>query len=247
MKRPFIRTILYYVSFTVLAHFVCKSFSSRLTSLNIFIVIETEAIQLSTTLLNECYSNSISEPEENLEIEKEEEVHMIASSPASVASSQLSDFKETCLRVEEAEMAKRRAEELTNSAAALAEFITHISDILRRIGELDMLKVATSMQALTSKTLKHKSGDVAAGENEESEDRTPPEARLSRREISALYQESAQVRVAGSISNVRTGHLVRLLTVLLVNIRDASSLVAPHPTPVCNTFDLLNSKQICMP
>uniref|UniRef100_A0A0V0J446 Nipped-B protein n=1 Tax=Schistocephalus solidus TaxID=70667 RepID=A0A0V0J446_SCHSO len=164
-------------------------------------------------------------------------------SPVSVASSRLSvvrDFVQT----EEAELEKQRcSEELTNSAAALTRFTAHISDILRRIEELDLLKIASAIRVTAAAPSAAAVAD-ASDEGEEGKeggfsgdvrsatvDRTPVEARLSRREINALYHESGQVRVAGSMSTVPTGHLVRLLTLLLVNIRDAAALPAPNPTP----------------
>nr|VZH93445.1 unnamed protein product [Spirometra erinaceieuropaei] len=163
-------------------------------------------------------------------------------SPVSVASSQLSaarDFFQT----EEPELEKQRcSEELTNSAAALTKFTAHISDILRRIEELDLLKIASAIRmTTTTTTTTSTSVNDVSDEGEEGGfsgdvrsagvDRTPVEARLGRREINALYHESGQVRVAGSMSTVPTGHLVRLLTLLLVNIRDAATLPAPNPTP----------------
>ncbi len=104
------------------------------------------------------------------------------SPPLSIASTALSNF-DRAEEVTEAE--KRKAEETTKFAAALAHFTAHITDLLRRVGGLDLLKIAAEMSTAP-----------IDGEEEGQEDQTPSEARLSRREIHTLYQEAERVRVA---------------------------------------------------
>ncbi|VEL40661.1 unnamed protein product [Protopolystoma xenopodis] len=64
-------------------------------------------------------------------------------------------------------------------------------------------------------------------------DYLPSSARLSVCEAATLCSESAQIRVAGSMSTVPTGRLVRFLTLLLINMRDAAMLAPQPPSQVC--------------
>lgn len=159
----------------------------------------------------------------------------------SIASTALSGFN----RMEEVTEAERRkAEEVAKFAAALTHFSAHITVLLGRVGGLELVKIAGEM---TTAPIFAKGGggedgiETGGGADEGTPDQTPEEARLSRRDLNTLYQEAEQVRVAGSISNEPNGRLVRLLNLLLVNIQDAVSLMAPNPTPVSNFYFLLGT------
>ncbi|VDK39895.1 unnamed protein product [Taenia asiatica] len=153
-------------------------------------------------------------------------------SPSSnmAASSDLSDSERTEM-VMEAE--KRITEEVAKFAATWTRFSTHISEFLLRVGSLDLSKTAGDM-SITA---------VDPGEDLNSVvDQTPVEARLSRREVNTLYHEAEEARVSGSISNEPNGRLVRFLNLLRVNIRDASSLMAPNPT-IVNFKELIQRRK----
>ncbi|CUT99425.1 nipped B protein delangin scc2 [Echinococcus multilocularis] len=146
------------------------------------------------------------------------------------ASSDLSDSDRTEM-VMEAE--KRIAEEVAKFAATWTHFSAHISEFLLRVGGLDLSKTAGDMCIAA----------VDPGEDFSSVvDQTPVEARLSRREVNALYHEAEEARVSGFISNEPNGRLVRFLNLLRVNIRDASSLMAPNPT-VANFKELIQRRK----
>uniref|UniRef100_A0A5K3FIG4 Nipped-B protein n=2 Tax=Mesocestoides corti TaxID=53468 RepID=A0A5K3FIG4_MESCO len=163
-------------------------------------------------------SSAMDDDDENDELSALKAATRLPSPPPSVATTDLSDFDRT---EEVLEAEKRKAEEVTKFAAAFTHFTAHITDLLRRVGGLDLLKIAGEMSSVP----------VDPGEDgEEFPDQTPVEARLSRRELNTLYQEADDVRVAGSMSNEPNGRLVRLLNLLLVNIRDAACLAAPNPT-----------------
>ncbi|VDD76251.1 unnamed protein product [Mesocestoides corti] len=165
-------------------------------------------------------SSAMDDDDENDELSALKAATRLPSPPPSVATTDLSDFDRT---EEVLEAEKRKAEEVTKFAAAFTHFTAHITDLLRRVGGLDLLKIAGEMSSVP----------VDPGEDgEEFPDQTPVEARLSRRELNTLYQEADDVRVAGSMSNEPNGRLVRLLNLLLVNIRDAACLAAPNPTNV---------------
>lgn len=141
----------------------------------------------------------------------------------------VSDFSDSDRAEMVAEAEKRIAEEVAKFAATATDFSNHISEFLLRVGGLDLTRVAGDMSVSAI--------DPAAGQNDSAStvDQTPVEARLSRREINALYNEAEEVRVAGAISDEPSGRLVRFLNLLRVNIRDASSLVAPNPTLVSHS------------
>ncbi|VUZ55635.1 unnamed protein product [Hymenolepis diminuta] len=122
------------------------------------------------------------------------------------------------------EAEKRIAEEVAKFAATATGFSNHISEFLLRVGGLDLLKYAGEMSMTTVDPV------GGRGDSATMVDQTPVEARLSRREVNALYNEAEEVRVAGSISDEPSGRLVRFLNLLRVHIRDASSLMAPNPT-----------------
>lgn len=144
-------------------------------------------------------------------------------SPSSnmAASSDLSDSDRTEMVIE---AEKRITEEVAKFAATWTRFSTHISEFLLRVGSLDLSKIAGDMSITV----------VDPG------DQTPVEARLSRREVNTLYHEAEEARVSGSISNEPNGRLVRFLNLLRVNIRDASSLMAPNPTIVSTLLCFLH-------
>lgn len=138
--------------------------------------------------------------------------------------SDLSDSDRTEMIVE---AEKRSAEEVAKHAATSTNFSNQVSEILLRVGSLDLFKFAGEMNVSAV--------DPANGHGDDPSimvDQTPPEARLSRREVNALYNEAEEVRVAGLISDEPSGRLVRFLNLLRVHIRDASALMAPNPTLV---------------
>ncbi|VDO00062.1 unnamed protein product, partial [Rodentolepis nana] len=135
------------------------------------------------------------------------------------------------------EAEKRIAEEVAKFAATATDFSNHISQFLLRVGGLDLLKFAGEMNVTAV--------DPVAGHGDDSAtmvDQTPVEARLSRREVNALYNEAEEVRVAGSISDEPSGRLVRFLNLLRVHIRDASALMAPNPT-IADFKDLIQRRK----
>ncbi|OON22852.1 hypothetical protein X801_01241 [Opisthorchis viverrini] len=107
-------------------------------------------------------------------------------------------------------------DDLVTAASVLAQFTARLGKILRRVEELDLLKLAYDINMRKTK--------VAAGGDEfENEikcaDLVPDAVRLSRHELNVLYTESAQVRLAGSMYTIPTGRLVRFLTLILVNMQ----------------------------
>nr|CDS29043.1 nipped B protein (delangin) (scc2) [Hymenolepis microstoma] len=135
------------------------------------------------------------------------------------------------------EAEKRIAEEVAKFAATATDFSNHISQFLLRVGGLDLLKFAGEMNVAAV--------DPVVGHGDDSAtmvDQTPVEARLSRREVNALYNEAEEVRVAGSISDEPSGRLVRFLNLLRIHIRDASALMAPNPT-IADFKDLIQRRK----
>ncbi|VDM32359.1 unnamed protein product [Hydatigera taeniaeformis] len=152
------------------------------------------------------------------------------SSSNMAVSSDLSDSDRTEMVIE---AEKRISEEVGKFAVTWAHFSTHISEFLLRVGSLDLSKTAGDMSIAA----------VDPGEDSSSAvDQTPVTVRLSRREVNFLYHEAEEARVAGSISNEPNGRLVRFLNLLRVNIRDASSLMAPNPT-ITNFKELIQRRK----
>ena len=148
--------------------------------------------------------------------------------PPSTHSSSSSDLSDSDRAEMVVEAEKRIAEEVTKFAATSTHLSTHISELLLRVGSLDLSKTAAELGTIT---MVGEPGDEEPSPAT-AVDPVPVEARLSRREVYALYQEAEDIWVAGSISNEPNGRLVRFLNLLRVNIRDAVALKAPNPTIV---------------
>ncbi|KAF5399457.1 hypothetical protein PHET_07558 [Paragonimus heterotremus] len=122
-----------------------------------------------------------------------------------------------------------RSEELTISASALTQFTNRLGEILRRVEELDLLKLASSVGL--PKSANFHGDDEFCGDSS----LIPSTARLSRHELSALYTESAQIRLGGAMYTIPTGRLVRFLTLLLVNMQTGVQL----PTSPLTTAEVV--------
>ncbi|CAL8108465.1 unnamed protein product [Calicophoron daubneyi] len=144
------------------------------------------------------------------------------SSPSSLSAH--SERGDLCSATESSDLDGQENEDGTS---ILSQFTTHLGKILRRVEELDLLKLASP--TTTGEHKRHKSDHVA----ESSDSACIPEAaRLSRHELSVLYTESAKVRLNGSMFTIPTGRLVRFLTLLLVNMQEGAHT---SPSPVSTT------------
>ena len=130
-------------------------------------------------------------------------------------------------------------------SVSLNNFTSRLSRILRRVEELDLLKLAVSVgnKVRTTNGTTFASGNKIEGDeldemdNQDSPSLAFPEsARLTHQEIVTLCTESARVRASGSMSTIPTGRLVRFLTLLSVNMKEAAHITGPFPTKVRLTF-----------
>ncbi|KAA3678482.1 cohesin loading factor subunit SCC2 [Paragonimus westermani] len=135
------------------------------------------------------------------------------SSPSPSVTSLLGEDGGHCSADNDSDTERIRSEELTISASALTQFTNRLGEILRRVEELDLLKLASTVGL--PKSTNFYGDDEFCGDSSS----IPSAARLSRHELSALYTESAQIRLGGAMYTIPTGRLVRFLTLLLVNMQ----------------------------
>nr|CAH8872970.1 unnamed protein product [Trichobilharzia regenti] len=114
-----------------------------------------------------------------------------------------------------------------SSSTVLHQFTSRLSKILRRVEELDLLQLAAVVQNKLGATYK-KNSDQEDSDNSSTRNNIssmlPDSARLTKQEIISLCSDSAKIRSAGSMSTIPTGRLVRFLTLLLVNMQEATSV-----------------------
>ncbi|KAF7236410.1 hypothetical protein EG68_11334, partial [Paragonimus skrjabini miyazakii] len=151
------------------------------------------------------------------------------SSPSPSVTSLLEEDGGHCSADNDSDAERIRSEELTISASALTQFTNRLGEILRRVEELDLLKLASSVGL--PKSANFHGDDEFCGDSS----LIPSTARLSRHELSALYTESAQLRLGGAMYTIPTGRLVRFLTLLLVNMQTGVQL----PTSPLTTAEVV--------
>ncbi|KAF6779173.1 hypothetical protein AHF37_02014 [Paragonimus kellicotti] len=151
------------------------------------------------------------------------------SSPSPSVTSLLEEDGGHCSADNDSDAERIRSEELTISASALTQFTNRLGEILRRVEELDLLKLASNVGL--PKSANFHGDDEFCGDSS----LIPITARLSRHELSALYTESAQIRLGGAMYTIPTGRLVRFLTLLLVNMQTGVQL----PTSPLTTAEVV--------
>ncbi|TPP63921.1 hypothetical protein FGIG_01028 [Fasciola gigantica] len=170
-----------------------------------------------------------------------QEKQSTCSSPSSLSAQSEDDRQGSA---DDSDEARHQSEELTEAAAALAQFTARLSKILRRVEELDLLCLASKVNERRrprSGYFTH-SGTEAEPDTSFDEHLIPDAARLTRHELSALYSESAHVRLTGSMFTIPTGRLVRFLTLLLVNMQSGAHMT-PAPVTQAEVDHFLRKRQ----